>query len=859
MSVVKLDISNNNLHFSNNNLLFLLLNIVGHDPIHDFGKPHEKKWQEVKSDLGRAQANLIINIENDEYEDKTVIYDMNPFNSDNEMVIDGNNDYKSLIDKSDNVVSDTILGNYEDVIYETPIYWKEEVTTGGAPKRERTGNIKRNEKYYITFLPIIGYDNQHSIDELVQDIECAILLKLFNFITDTTTPILKGGVVPNVQREINNMKGDKKKNQRSENGTVKEFANSAQKFESITISFLCDILINIESLNIEEIELYENISSKLHNYLSKCNIIDFTYNSIKRKLLSIIRCFFDTKSIEMVIRSLIDENITITGGTYMTGGKNKQVYFDINDRKKYEIKDLHGKIKGLNNDIRLFVEEIDERVKEELRKKIINYASIGNHNNKTIEEYKTFLNYELPKSSQSSRSSLKNKQITSIQITLGTFFKKLNDKNKLIENEETKEREASEKKRHADLVGALTEKEKIFVKHFISFIAKSALYMTGICDSSGIENMEIEKNHILEEEIRILRAQIDEDNWNDGNNGGTMQDTRLYDYIKNSKDTYIDISGNTVETKLNEILEKQGSDLKSIIDNAATLIVDDFKNKTFCPFTSILDGMSKCSYEKEKKNGGTLEYGNMDFKLCNEKIDNYYRGSLTIKESKKIDINLVIKLGIFNINADALNLELNSKKLSAPYVLADTIEAIIEAIGKLEEEDVRTAPNIFIMMFNKSILNKTNYFQIFFGRILLKGAGDIFQEINAIALHGGYVKKGNKTNKYNPFDESGNALRCFVANDRVSVIRFLFIKKWGRENEINSKAFGGYVLKNNSSKENNLANNNIGILLPTVTGGSSILRKKSLKKQTRITAIKNNRRTKKKINIGKTVTINITM
>ena len=41
--------------------------------------------------------------------------------------------------------------------------------------------------------------------------------------------------------------------------------------------------------------------------------------------------------------------------------------------------------------------------------------------------------------------------------------------------------------------------------------------------------------------------------------------------------------------------------------------------------------------------------------------------------------------------------------------------------------------------------------------------------------------------------KNGDALRCFVAKDRVSVSRYLFIKKYGRESEINLRTCGGYI------------------------------------------------------------------
>ena len=43
--------SQRNLTFDDENLTFLLLNIIGHDPIHDFGHPSSNKWEQVKNSI----------------------------------------------------------------------------------------------------------------------------------------------------------------------------------------------------------------------------------------------------------------------------------------------------------------------------------------------------------------------------------------------------------------------------------------------------------------------------------------------------------------------------------------------------------------------------------------------------------------------------------------------------------------------------------------------------------------------------------------------------------------------------------------------------------------------------------------
>ena len=91
-----------------------------------------------------------------------------------------------------------------------------------------------------------------------------------------------------------------------------------------------------------------------------------------------------------------------------------------------------------------------------------------------------------------------------------------------------------------------------------------------------------------------------------------------------------------------------------------------------------------------------------------------------------------------------------------------------------------------------------------FFKILGKGAGDIFQEINAICKYGGYSGK----NYYKPTgiinwivngDERGHAIRFFAAKDRPSACRFIFLTWFGDDNEINKKSLGGFIAENTNT------------------------------------------------------------
>jgi hypothetical protein len=88
-----------------------------------------------------------------------------------------------------------------------------------------------------------------------------------------------------------------------------------------------------------------------------------------------------------------------------------------------------------------------------------------------------------------------------------------------------------------------------------------------------------------------------------------------------------------------------------------------------------------------------------------------------------------------------------------------------------------------------------------FFKILGKGAGDIFQEINSICKHGGYTgEKYYKSPSIIKWDNDGNAIRFFAANDRPSACRFMFLTWFGNDADINTKSLGGYIPENDENR-----------------------------------------------------------
>ena len=367
--------------------------------------------------------------------------------------------------------------------------------------------------------------------------------------------------------------------------------------------------------------------------------------------------------------------------------------------------------------------------------------------------------------------------------------------------------------------GNLTNCNKETSYKFISFIAKSALYLTDCCDSSG-NIIKKSGEGILNKEIECIRAIAGRDGphtgdyWKVGARALDI-DTHLFSYIKS--DTLLankDIkSFNENNLKLNLTTQKQ-----YVINNAAN-IGNSFQKRAFCPYTSILDGMSQCSWKKAKSSKESLECGNMDFVIGDVPMSTFYNGTMEILDENTVKIGLNIKLSKCRI-VQYEKVLMNSDTLVAHVVLRKTLDSIITYIDNARNSSkyryLYAETDIFEKLFQIGVddlttTNSTNsensshpnsIFTILFQNILFKGVGDIFQEINAIAKYGGYTGKNYKcgsnifeymnlrdnNKKYN-----GDAPRCFVAKDRVSVSRYLFIRGHGKDEEINLETSGGYI------------------------------------------------------------------
>ena len=379
--------------------------------------------------------------------------------------------------------------------------------------------------------------------------------------------------------------------------------------------------------------------------------------------------------------------------------------------------------------------------------------------------------------------------------------------------------------------GDLTSSDKMVRQQFSNFMAKSGLFLLGICNNDGtiIKTLTSMQNldNTLRKEINILlyiAGWTENPGWQEIRNQSL--DDELIDHFNK----------NTTEIQGRYVC--QGRDIKNYVVNNAAPIGSDLKNKSFCPYTSILDGMSQCSWNSAQ---GNIEYGNMNFKIADTNEDIYYNGVLEI-DTRKLEANVnPTNLNLsYNVRTNGLNVTLSGNKtttmngldLEAHFVLKNTLLNVINFILNQSNPQTQTSifsgGNIFGNLFDMFSSDKSKYtlFNTVYSEILFKGTGDLFQEINCVCKFGGYTMTNYKINPgILPINTpSGEQLRLFTANDRPSGTRFIYMLKNGNASEINTKAIGGYYSKEHILIYGRPDNKNIcGIV--QLRGGGKLKRK----------------------------------
>lgn len=386
---------------------------------------------------------------------------------------------------------------------------------------------------------------------------------------------------------------------------------------------------------------------------------------------------------------------------------------------------------------------------------------------------------------------------------------------------------------------------------FLKAVATLGLYLNGI-DEQRLQDLKSKsKSNMVDEllniELDILTYYSTHEPTDSRANSKRDLDRLLIDVVKDYYNDKTWKGGRYICSK------KSGkAHYLYIIDNASAILSDDRDRNVFCPLSSIIDGMNQCTIgAKGSYNASSIEYGNMDFMITNinqnknKKQNQYYRGMLMLNNgfnlSKKSN-NVTYKINYRGANEDLEmldilidNIEIKNGKirnLEAKNALKTMLVSLLSVfINKLKSKDnssvnigtyltTNVTPNSRFNIF-QNIINvvknskiqlatvsrstldvsqntKSELLQSFF-TILGKGAGDIYQEINAVCKYGGYTSTTNNysiTGDIIPWNNEGNAKRCLAANDRPSATRFIFLSSVGKKNDINESSFGGYISDN---------------------------------------------------------------
>lgn len=311
-----------------------------------------------------------------------------------------------------------------------------------------------------------------------------------------------------------------------------------------------------------------------------------------------------------------------------------------------------------------------------------------------------------------------------------------------------KEYESKKRKRDSDAISVksptpswqqktsskLTDGERDVRQGFNEIVARTILYLTNICDKNGkllIKRAFLNANYnnndeLLKEQIKILLC---ESNWisETGKQWRSVFNIFYLDsHLYNACETFLTnkkmIVANGAEIYCGE-KENVGrlTNSKYVIDNAANVLNDAIKSRIFCSTSSILDGMYQCAYENSLKR---IEQGNMDFTILSQNVtDNMiYNGKTTMNSNNtsknvlqnnlleyaitiktpKGDINpknVYSSLGVINPYA---NIDRSFKSpLIAYNVLKNTLFLFIKQMEKLNSTSVNEYKQI-IQLTNSS-------------------------------------------------------------------------------------------------------------------------------------------------------------
>lgn len=800
------------LQFSDNDLAFLLLNILGHDPIHDFGDPTPLRWGGIVSTLRAFDAAFVEPVYLIGGGRKRI----------------GKKSHFGGTENSGSTLTMPFAPAFNFFTKDTPengfSVGTPSVSTASMSRGFRTGLNTANSRYNR----ITSYNNatrnkradllnqRRSAD--VNDIEVSI----FGIPIDSKKNAFLNSQINDFTRSV---------------GYELILLTLAQVYTyNIKFSYKMDVtdlyvLIRNTSTVVEVEGEYSTEYARFFEYLARLFLYFATTQDPEERLrrtkltddgnryelienpIDYMSYFFSNYEDE--INTLF--YLSTSNKSHFTGGKTKKyggAPISV-DRDFVQMNELVQRIEAVTKDTN-FIATLDQMEElsrkdfpsdDEKRNNILQYGALSEQIRTNLSavfsQYgagdlfkKIFEIRELTVKPFSRRFSIKETVIASIQKSLETPKKVV--VGEIAKRQRAQDIQAAEER--ALVSGILTQADKnVFVKGFIFMIASFAMTLCGYPIEASIPNTGLP---ILDHEINILKFQIAGKRLVPYNMTDDL-DTQLLNFYKNSPDYQSNMVQQRTTCKFKNYLSNNASSLGNLL------------SKTLCNSAARIDGMSYCSRTNAIEYGS--ETGTMNFFITGISNQSFgYKGVLTpdIRDSSDVDFSINLEIDVLLPKGRIIG-----KKLNVPVNKPDTFKAVI-ALGNsvktillsilppLQSNGVVTdvadiwkviVENMYEEIqdpfIDPAIRQNTPIYNVILRELLFKGTGDLFQEINAVCKNGGYISpiiySDNVDNsaKY----KGGDAVRYFSANDRPSSIRFMHMLLNGNPKQINLKAFGGYI------------------------------------------------------------------
>lgn len=798
-----------NIPFNKDDMTFLGLNILGHDVIHDFGDPRER-WPDCR---------------------KAIDYFINNSQS-------GGNSLsiaRKIIDKRQTNPQKHFISLLKQGLSKneaSKILNKIYSTTRRTRRRESRKIYPQTfEKFEeITYPDILFnfqiFENEENIDLYVNQIQNVILLNcLSEFITiDTDKRIFE--IVDKV--DLYNPNSNPLFNlclrifdAYNEKGKENIF------FYLMGCNFYLYIISESKLNNLFNQLTYNDILFKLKTYFINdyffYNLLDIWFPEISIDIVQIQNYVIKKDQIEITqqedLMNVEDESTRIyqNGGTLTIEDANRIKELFTNFKNESTLLTLIETNQKIYNDflfpnyddINLDINE-NNKLEYDKNKNFLIDILVNMCKNQDMKQYnKRYFDVAFIKIMPSLRGRLKSIDMKEA-FNLFIDFQLLKEVNSIIDKDADNKRkdlirQLEEERKEA--AGELTDKHKLIIDDFSSFIARMSLINNKVCDKDGNyiyngNSFESLKDGMLKREIEILYHQSNRiSQWGNIRGKAGDLDSVLLEVAMLKPDGFLgEYIVSSTSREIVPLCNKGGNKCRRyLINNAAPLSRQQALSQfVFCPVTSVIDAQSNCSWNTAKLESG-FEAGNMNFKLIEDQNNNYfYQGILQPDISKQTaTININFNNNEYNFTR---TIETLFDKKQGKLMAANALSVMLNELYEKYFQQIKLDRGlVFSYIFNQD--NYKDYLQQVY-YILFKGTGDLFQEINAVAVQSGYTPNppkygADKRELIGQIAEVGRSAnfntrtRLFLANDRPSSVRFGFMLIKGLNN-INKNAYGGY-------------------------------------------------------------------